>query len=325
MKSTRPDPGAVEARGEFWDLGRLQQEDPRFAGYDMDRLIERVNQGRWPGQNQIFVLALELAGPGAAAPSTQATTIRAIVLEPDKYDGQRVSVTGRFRGVNLFGDLPQAPGRSRYDFVLQSADAAIWVTGLQPKGKNWSLDRNARVDTGRWLEVTGTIGRSSGLVWIDAEKIGLGTAPEPAAVVEVAVPKVGPAPEVTFSLPTPEDIDVETSIVVRDSVLARHGSGQPEGSRSRALRHAAVRGGTRVAASLRDRLPGRDQGPGDQVLGAARSVPRRGSGAPRWRRRVRRREARDAVEADVYHGPAITTDQTDARLIWKPRIRRMHL
>ena len=215
MKSARPDPGAVEARGEFWDLGRLQQEDPRFAGYDMDRLIERVNQGRWPGQNQIFVLALELAGPGAAAPSTQATTIRAIVLEPDKYDGQRVSVTGRFRGVNLFGDLPQAPGRSRYDFVLQSADAAIWVTGLQPKGKNWSLDRNARVDTGRWLEVTGTIGRSSGLVWIDAEKIGLGTAPEPAAVVEVAVPKVGPAPEVTFSLPTPEDIDVETSIVVR--------------------------------------------------------------------------------------------------------------
>ena len=53
-------------------------------------------------------------------------------------------MTGRFRGVNLFGDLPQAPGRSRYDFVLQSADAALWVTGLQPKGKSFSLDRNAR-------------------------------------------------------------------------------------------------------------------------------------------------------------------------------------
>ena len=67
-KSTRPDPGAVEARGEFWDLGRLQQEDPRFAGYDMDRFIERVSQGRWPGQNQVFILALDLAGPGTAAP-----------------------------------------------------------------------------------------------------------------------------------------------------------------------------------------------------------------------------------------------------------------
>ena len=67
-KSTRPDPGAVEARGEFWDLGRLQQEDPRFAGYDMDRFIERVSQERWPGQNQVFILALDLAGPGTAAP-----------------------------------------------------------------------------------------------------------------------------------------------------------------------------------------------------------------------------------------------------------------
>ena len=124
-------------------------------------------------------------------------------------------MTGRFRGVNLFGDLPQAPGRSRYDFVLQSADAALWVTGLQPKGKSFSLDRNARVDTGRWLEVTGTVGRSAGLVWIDGEKIGLGTAPEPAAVVQIEVPKVGPAPDVTFSIPTPEDIDVETSILVR--------------------------------------------------------------------------------------------------------------
>jgi hypothetical protein len=214
-KSTRPDPGTVEARGEFWDLGRLQHDDPRFVGYDMERLIERVSQGRWPGQNQVFVLALELAGPGTAAPSTQATTIRAVALEPDKYDGQRVTVNGRFRGVNLFGDLPQSPGRSRYDFVLQSADASIWVTGLQPKGKNFSLDRNARVDTGRWLEVTGMVGRSAGLVWIDGEKIGLGTAPEPAAVVEVAVPKAGPPPEVTFSLPTPEDIDVETSMLVR--------------------------------------------------------------------------------------------------------------
>jgi hypothetical protein len=215
VKSTRPDAGAVEARGEFWDLGRLQQQDPRFAAYEMDRLIERVSQGRWPGQNQVFVLALDLAGPGAAVPSTQATTIRAVAMEPDKYDGQRVTVTGRFRGVNLFGDLPQAPGRSRYDFVLQSADASVWVTGLQPKGKNFSLDRNARVDTGRWLEVTGTVGHNAGLVWIDGEKIGLGTAPEPAAVVEVTVPKVGPPPEITFSIPTPDDIDVDSSILVR--------------------------------------------------------------------------------------------------------------
>ena len=295
MKSTRPDTGAVEARGEFWDLGRLQQEDPRFAGYDMDRLIERVNQGRWPGQNQIFVLALELAGPGAAAPSTQATTIRAIALEPDKYDGQRVSVTGRFRGVNLFGDQPQAPGRSRYDFVLQSADAAIWVTGLQPKGKNWSLDRNARVDTGRWLEVTGTIGRSSGLVWIDAEKIGLGTAPEPAAVVEVAVPKVGAAPEVTFSLPTPEDIDVETSIVVRIQF-------------SRDMEAASLKDGFACATSRRRprghprrRLPSRP--PTGREPRSWRSSSRRGSiGSASWKWSSSRASPRSTARSSRHRG-----------------------
>jgi Bacterial Ig-like domain len=214
-RSTQPDDGPAEVRGEFWDLGRLQQDDPRLTGFDVDGLVERVNGGRWPGQNQIFVVAVELAGPPAPLPSAQAATVRAIALNPEKFEGQKVTVTGRFRGVNLYGDQPQSPSRSRYDFVLQSADAALWVTGLQPKGKNFSLDRNARVDTGRWLEITGTVGRSAGLVWIDAEKLALSTAPEPAAVVEVEVPKIGPAPEVSFSLPTTDDTDVETSMLVR--------------------------------------------------------------------------------------------------------------
>jgi hypothetical protein len=214
-KNASPVEGPVEARGELWDLGRLQPEDPRLAGYDIQALLERVNGGRWPSQGQLPVLALEQIVPPPPPPSTQATTVRAIALEPDKYEGHTVTVTGRFRGVNLYGDLPQAPSRSRYDFVLQSADGAIWVTGLAPKGKNFSLDRNARVDTGRWLEITGTVGRSAGLVWVDAQKLALSSAPEPAAVVEVAVPKIGPAPEVSFSLPTPDDTDVEISLLVR--------------------------------------------------------------------------------------------------------------
>jgi hypothetical protein len=214
-RSTQPDDGPAEVRGEFWDLGRFQQDDPRLTGFDVDGLLERVNGGRWPGQNQIFVVAIDLAGPPAPLPSAQAATVRAIALNPEKFEGQKVTVTGRFRGVNLYGDQPQSPSRSRYDFVLQSADAALWVTGIQPKGKNFSLDRNARVDTGRWLEITGTVGRSAGLVWIDGEKLALSTAPEPAAVVEVEVPKIGPAPEVSFSLPTTDDTDVETSMLVR--------------------------------------------------------------------------------------------------------------
>ena len=56
-------------------------------------------------------------------------TIRALALAPDQYVGKGVTVTGRFRGANLFADLPQGAGtKGRWDFVLQSADSAIWVT-----------------------------------------------------------------------------------------------------------------------------------------------------------------------------------------------------
>ena len=222
-------------------------------------------------------------------------------------------MTGRFRGVNLFGDLPQAPGRSRYDFVLQSADAALWVTGLQPKGKSFSLDRNARVDTGRWLEVTGIVGRSAGLVWIDGEKIGLGTAPEPAAVVQIEVPKVGPAPDVTFSIPTPEDIDVETSILVRiqfsrdmeaasfkDRVRVRTSRRRPRGPTSPPPLSTAYREGTKVL---------------EITLRSSRSLPDSGNRAPGRHRCVRQREARDALEAHVHDGRAITGDGSRKRFL----------
>ena len=46
------------------------------------------------------------------------------------------------------GDLPQGVAKSKWDFVLQSADASIWVTGLRPKGKDFDLDPSARVVTG---------------------------------------------------------------------------------------------------------------------------------------------------------------------------------
>ena len=70
---------------------------------------------------------------------------------------QKVTITGQFDGRNLLGDLPDAPANSRYDFVLRSADAAIWVTNLRPRGKDFELALDARIDTGRWLEVTGHV------------------------------------------------------------------------------------------------------------------------------------------------------------------------
>ena len=81
-----------------------------------------------------------------------APTIRAIALAPEQFENRSVTLTGRFRGRNLYGDLPQGVAKSKWDFVLQSADAAIWVTGLRPKGKDFDLDASARGSTpaGGW-------------------------------------------------------------------------------------------------------------------------------------------------------------------------------
>ena len=51
---------------------------------------------------------------------------------------------------NLFGDQPSAPGKSRYDFVLRSADAAVWVTDLRPRGRGFRS-----VGRGAWIPADG--------------------------------------------------------------------------------------------------------------------------------------------------------------------------
>src|SRR5512141_2331305 len=43
------DDGPAEVRGEYWDLGRLKEDDSQLTGFDTAGLIERVSGGRWPG------------------------------------------------------------------------------------------------------------------------------------------------------------------------------------------------------------------------------------------------------------------------------------
>jgi hypothetical protein len=201
----RPSGSEGEIRGEFWDLGRMQEGDERFSSYDFRPVIEAANGGRWPGRDQVFVIlgATFVAGPPPTAP-----TIRAIAMLPDQFDNRTVTLTGRFKGRNLFGDLPQGVGKSKWDFVLQSADAAVWITGLRPKGKDFELDPGARMDTGRWLEVTGTVHQEGGALWIAGESLRVTTAPTDLPV-EVAGPPtpVEPPPAVIFSAPLGDETD----------------------------------------------------------------------------------------------------------------------
>ena len=45
-----------EIRGEFFDLGRLREDDSRFSSYDFRPLLEAVSGGRWPNRDEVFVI-----------------------------------------------------------------------------------------------------------------------------------------------------------------------------------------------------------------------------------------------------------------------------
>ena len=180
------------------------------------------------------------SAPCRRAPSATTASVRAIALEPWKFDTQKVTVVGNFRGRNLFGDLPGAPGKSRYDFVLRGVEGAIWVTNLRPRGSGFELDVNRRIDTDRWIEVTGTIVRERGLVSLDATRLTMAKAPQTAEEpAESAAPPVPLEPvQVVFSSPT----NGETDVTVTGAIRIQFSRGLSEPSLAGRLRVAYVGG-----------------------------------------------------------------------------------
>ena len=204
-----------EIRGDFWDIGRMSPTDAQLAAYDLKATFHVDQDGVWPRPGQVTAIVATAITEAAQPP---APSVRAMVLFPSRYLDQRVTVSGQFAGRNLLGDLPDAPGRSRYDFVVRSVDAAIWVINLRPRGKDFELSLDTRIDTGRWVEVSGTVQHGRGLMWIDAQagtiKI---TKPTAGATIAESVVRVPPAPppEVIFSTPTSDETDVVVSTNVR--------------------------------------------------------------------------------------------------------------
>ncbi len=210
-----PIDGPVEIRGTFWDVGRLHREDPRIATLGLDRLItSALQEETWPRPGEVVALAVTDAM--AVNPAEGPPTLRQIALDPASYVGKRVRITGQFRGRNLYGDLPQGPGLTQWDFVLRAVDSAVWVTGLRPRGKGFNLNPQARVDTGNWLEVAGVVKESKGLVWVEAQQLAL-TKPD-VEIRNAETPPaqlLGPPPEVIFSDPAEGELDVPLKGAVR--------------------------------------------------------------------------------------------------------------
>lgn len=201
--------GPVEIRAQMIDVGRLEPTDPRVAPVSGDRDAER-----WPKPGEELVLLV--TGVTSAQPATM-PSLRALALEPWRFEGQKVTVVGQFRGRNLLGDLPASPAKGRYDFVIRSADGSAWVTGLRPRARNVELSVDARVDTGRWVQVTGTVARERGLVMIEGMTFAEASAPEVQPTSEEpSAPVVPLLPvEVVFSSPTPDETDVPPTGSVR--------------------------------------------------------------------------------------------------------------
>jgi hypothetical protein len=176
-------------------------------------ILDAASNGQWPPRDHVFMI---LGASAIESPLPEDPSLRALALAPDRFIGKGVTVTGRFRGANLLADLPQGAGtKGRWDFVLQSADAAIWVSGVRPRGKGFDLDINSRVDTGHWLKVAGTLRRDGALPWIEATSIAEATAPTE-TVVEVAVPPPPqPVPQVVFSTPVADETDADRGVPIR--------------------------------------------------------------------------------------------------------------
>ena len=206
--------GRAEARGQVLDVGRLSQDDPRLIPFNLLDRIRAQYQDRWPKPGEEVILMLGGTAPLPAATDITSPPLRAVAMEPVKFDGQKVTIVGQFRGRNLFGDLPEAPAQNRFQFVLRSRDAALWVMGLASKGRNFNFDPAKRIDTGRWVKVQGTVRTAKGLTWLDGTSIEL--APEPQETTEVAIDLPPPPPvEILFAAPAEGEGDVRSTERIR--------------------------------------------------------------------------------------------------------------
>ena len=208
----RPPSRPIELRGVLFDVGQMSPDDSRLSASGVRTAVESLSPERWPARTTLFALtsATWLDPPPLAPPS-----VRTVVLHPDAFDRKSVTLRGRFRAQNLYGDLPAWPRQSQWDFVLQAADAAIWVTGLRPRGRGLDLDPTTRRGAGTWLEATGIIRFEDGLARLEASAVAP-SAPEADEPAPAATPPPAlPPPALIFSAPLNGEAEIDPGTVVR--------------------------------------------------------------------------------------------------------------
>jgi Big-like domain-containing protein len=138
-------------------------------------------------------------------------SLEALLTTPGRRDGQLVRVVGKFRGRNLYGDLPTRSQRASSDWVIKDDVYAIWVVGKKPKGPGWELDTGLKRDTGKWLAVIGRPVTQGGVTYVRALQVSLASPPTPTSDAQAPPPpppKPKVPPVVVFALPLDGDSDV---------------------------------------------------------------------------------------------------------------------
>jgi hypothetical protein len=88
-----------------------------------------------------------------------------------------VRVVGKFRGSNIFGDLPAPSRLQKSDWVIKDDLYALWVTGKSPEGDGWKLDPTRERDSIHWVEVVGRVEERNDVVYLRADVVSLSAPP----------------------------------------------------------------------------------------------------------------------------------------------------
>ena len=194
-----------------------EQESLKMMGRDVEitGVLLEIGSSQQGGQVPYGIQFWNYTGPPEKEPTgdikAPEVSLEKLVSHPGKRDGQMIRVVGKFRGRNLYGDLPVSTQRTSADWVIKDDLYAVWVTGRKPKGTGWELDASLKRDTGKWIEVIGKPETIRGVTYIKAVRIQITTPPSARADVKPPPPppeKPKKPPVVVFALPLDGDIEV---------------------------------------------------------------------------------------------------------------------
>jgi hypothetical protein len=200
------------------ELGaEFESDGMRFLGREtqITGVVQELNvSGGDPTQPRIGITFWQFMGPPEEVKGPIKfvdVSLEKLVSRPGKEDGRTVRVVGKFRGRNLYGDLPARSQRASADWVIKDDVYAVWVGGRKPKGPGWELDGSLKRDTGKWIEVIGRPETRNGVTYIRAAQVRITDPPRPTA--DAAPPSPPPErpkvpPVVVFALPLDGDGEV---------------------------------------------------------------------------------------------------------------------